>query len=95
MSKYASYYAPINRALENFNAQINENARRKMAAEHNLAQQQLATSKFMYEQTDPVRVLAQQQATERLAPTKINLSRNMPADGSDRATLERWTSFKT
>jgi len=94
MSKYASYYAPINRALENFNAQINENARRKMAAEHNLAQQQLATSKFMYEQTDPVRVLAQQQATERLAPTKINLSRNMPADGSDRATLERWTSFK-
>ena len=94
MSKYASYYEPINRALENFNAQINENARRKMAAEHNLAQTQLAATKFMYEQTDPVRVLAQQEATDKITPTKINVSRNMPEDGSDRATLERWTSFK-
>jgi len=95
MSKYASYYAPINRALENFNAQINENARRKMAAEHNLAQTQLAVNKFMYEQTDPVRVLAQQQATDRIAPTKINIKRNMPDEGSDKATLERWNTFKT
>lgn len=94
MANYASYYAPINQALQNFNAQINENARRKMAAEHNLAQTQLAVSKFMYEQTDPQRVLAQQQAAEQLAPTEIDVSRNMPMDGSDRSTLERWNSFK-
>lgn len=95
MSKYASYYAPINQALQNFNAQINENARHKMAAEHNLAQTQLAASKFMYEQTDPQRVLAQQQAAEQLAPTKIDVSRNMPVDGSDRSTLEHWNAFKS
>jgi hypothetical protein len=95
MAKYASFYAPINQALQNFNAQMNENNRRRDAALHRDSQAQLAAAQFNAQMNDPRRVLAMKKASDELAPTVLNVSKNMPSTmGADKFAAEQWVKFK-